>query len=194
MAAVLFIGGCGNIKGGNDTGFETANKPDGGNKTSGFILTSRSFSEGSEIPEAQACRTKGGANQSPQLSWSNAPAGTAGFALIMDDENPPCGARDKACRHWSVYNIPASVTSLEAGQDPAITYGAAGGSNYTGGVGYAGPCPPSRHAYRMTIYALKEGMPPVSGGAALTRSQFEAKYSNFILARATLTGFFESGG
>ncbi len=190
ITAVMLLAGCGNKEYGNTAGPETASKPDSGNKMPGFILTSKSFADGAEMPRAQACAAQGGANQSPPLAWSNPPAGTAVYVLIMDDENPPCGRGDGACRHWSVYNIPAAVTGLGGGQDLSQISGAAEGRNYTGKNGYAGPCPPARHTYKLTLYALREGMPQVPAGTALTRSQFEARFGRFILGEATLTGSF----
>ena len=160
--------------------------------TAGFVLKSTSFSEGGAMAQAQACQRQGGGNRSPQLSWSGQPAGTASFALIMDDDNPPCGTGDQACRHWAVFNLPASVTRLEPGQDISAISGAVEGLNYTGTTGYAGPCPPQPHTYSISVYALDSGMPRVDAGASMTHSGFEAAYGAHILGSARLTGVFPS--
>lgn len=157
-----------------------------------FTLQSSSFAAGAAIPVVHACPTHGGDDVSPNLSWSNAPQGTNRFALIMDDETPPCGTGDDACRHWMVYNIPADTTNLSEGLDVLSIAGATEGMSYVGIIGYAGPCPPpaDNHTYRFTVYALKDTMPIVEAGTALTRSQFEATYGEHILASATLSGTF----
>ena len=71
-----------------------------------------------------------GRDQSPAISWSNAPANTRSFALIMTDPDVPWNvtllrgprpipveaARDTHY-HWVLYDIPATTTSLPAGAD-----------------------------------------------------------------------------
>ena len=100
-----------------------------------------------------------GENQSPQLSWKNAPEGTKSFAITMYDPDAPTGS---GWWHWIVFNIPTSTTELVAnagdikldltpeGTIQSIT-------NY-GAQGYGGPCPPQGHGlhqYIITVYALK---------------------------------------
>ena len=100
-----------------------------------------------------------GENESPQLSWKNAPEATKSFAITMYDPNAPTGS---GWWHWIVFNIPTSTTELVAnagdikldltpeGTIQSIT-------NY-GAQGYGGPCPPQGHGlhqYIITVYALK---------------------------------------
>ena len=106
----------------------------------------------------------------------------------MDDED--CGAGDRACRHWSVFNIPLNVTSLKAGEDPGAIDGVTQGSNYLGKEGYAGPCPPSQHTYRITVFALDGGAPRVDKGAEMNRAKFQSKYGQHILGSATIAGTY----
>ena len=155
-----------------------------------FSLQSQNFSDGGEIPRVHACAALGGNDLSPALSWENPPRGTSGYALIMDDETSPCGTGDNACRHWIVYNIPATINTFSVGQKVIDISGVTEGTNYTGAIGYAGPCPPNKHTYKFTIYALNPTMPFVGSGTALTRSQFEATYGEQILGSTTLTGTF----
>ncbi len=189
LAALPALGGCG----GNgvppvDTGtVSTVTGPPPA--TTAFTLTSQNFQEGGAIPPALACQSKNGGNQPPQLSWYNPPAGTAFFAVMMEDQNPPCGAGDSACRHWSVFNIPGSVTQLPCGRGVSGVPGAVEGQNYLGQSGYAGPCSPVPHTYNITVYALKTGV-PASSDTAVTRSSFQAAYGDLILGSATLSGTF----
>ena len=159
--------------------------------TDTFTLTSSDFTNGGVIPLAHACTGLGGGNQSPELTWTNLPASTDTFALIVDDEVSPCGTGDNACKHWSVYNISSLITSF--GTDENVTLLGSGiteGENYMMTNGYEGPCPPSQHTYKFTIYALKTGMSGIAAGTALTRSEFQAAYSSFILDSATLQGTY----
>lgn len=54
-----------------------------------------------------------GNNQSPALSWKNAPVGTRSFLLTMHDPDAPTGGI--GWTHWVVTNIPAKVDRLPAG-------------------------------------------------------------------------------
>ena len=79
-----------------------------------FELTSRSFQDGETLHPAQRSGRlhAGGADESPQLSWSGAPAGTGSYAVtVFDPDAPGAGG----FWHWAVVNIPADVTSLPEG-------------------------------------------------------------------------------
>jgi Raf kinase inhibitor-like YbhB/YbcL family protein len=100
-----------------------------------------------------------GENQSPQLSWKNAPEGTKSFAVTMYDPDAPTGS---GWWHWVVFDIPANINELvtNAGN---ITLNLAPKdavqslTNY-GAQGFGGPCPPAGHGfhkYEITVYALK---------------------------------------
>ena len=69
-----------------------------------FALTSENYNDGNAIPLVHACITLGGSNASPQFSWTNSPADTAKYALIMDDETP-CGTGPLACVHWALFKF-----------------------------------------------------------------------------------------
>src|SRR5438105_5719467 len=55
-----------------------------------FSLRSSAFSKGEPIP---AKYTADGENLSPPLEWSDPPAGTKSFALIVEDPDAPPGVR-----------------------------------------------------------------------------------------------------
>src|SRR6185369_2272634 len=82
-----------------------------------FTLSTTSFKDGALMPKKMAGDNKAnpncvGENVSPQLSWSNPPAGTVSYALIMTD---PEGRAGLGVDHWHAYGIPASVTSMAEG-------------------------------------------------------------------------------
>src|SRR3990167_4366692 len=76
-----------------------------------FVLRSSDIQNGQALTTAQVFNGFGcsGDNRSPQLVWSNAPAGTKSFAVTVYDPDAPTGS---GWWHWVVFNIPASVTSL----------------------------------------------------------------------------------
>jgi Raf kinase inhibitor-like YbhB/YbcL family protein len=77
-----------------------------------FKLTSTTL--GAEFSPDQYWNTFGctGKNISPDLAWSGAPAGTKSFAITLYDKDAPTGS---GFWHWVAYNVPASVSRIEAG-------------------------------------------------------------------------------
>ncbi|MBU0674323.1 MAG: YbhB/YbcL family Raf kinase inhibitor-like protein [Proteobacteria bacterium] len=157
--------------------------------TTGILLSSLNFTDGTMIPRVHACTNVGGSNLSPQLEWSNLPANTVELAILVDDEISPCGTEDNACVHWNIFDLNPAVTSLEQGTDLSLT--ATEGRTYTGEIGYQGPCPPSEHTYSFTIYALNTD---INGSllisSAVTRSEFVNLFSDKIISSSTITGRF----
>ncbi|WHT40022.1 MULTISPECIES: YbhB/YbcL family Raf kinase inhibitor-like protein [Myroides] len=100
-----------------------------------------------------------GLNQSPQLSWENAPEETQSFAITMYDPDAPTGS---GFWHWVVFDIPSNVNELVANAgDSSLDLapkGAIQSKTDYGIKGFGGPCPPEGHGYHqyiITIYALK---------------------------------------
>jgi len=145
-----------------------------------LTVASTAFTEGNSIPEKFTCAGK---NISPPLSWSNAPAGTKSFALIMDDPDAPMGV----WVHWVLYNIPANVTTLK--EDLKIAdIKAIYGLNDWRSAGYGGPCPPNgQHRYIFKLYALDTVLESASD---MTKQKLEAAMKGHILAKGELMGTF----
>lgn len=124
-----------------------------------FTLTSEDL--GGQATKTQEFNGFGctGDNQSPQLSWSNAPKGTKSFAVTIYDVNAPTGS---GWWHWVVFDIPADVNELVANAgnidlNLAPKDAIQSITNY-GVAGYGGPCPPQGHGlheYTITVHALK---------------------------------------
>jgi Raf kinase inhibitor-like YbhB/YbcL family protein len=100
-----------------------------------------------------------GVNQSPQLSWKNAPEGTKSFAVTMYDPDAPTGS---GWWHWVVFDIPTSTNELVSGAGNTelnlTPEGVIQSITDYGANGYGGPCPPEGHGlhqYIITVYALK---------------------------------------
>ena len=137
----------------------------------GFTLTSPTITDGGTIGMEHVFGGFGctGMNISPALAWSGAPAGTKSFAVTVYDPDAPTGS---GWWHWTVVNIPASVTSLAAGAgstSPALPKGAVEGRTDYGTPGYGGPCPPKGdkpHRYVFTVFALRVDTIDVNGEAS----------------------------
>ena len=100
-----------------------------------------------------------GKNESPQLSWSNAPKETKSFAITMYDPDAPTGS---GWWHWLVFDIPANTNTIASNAGNIdlnlMPKGTIQSITDYGAKGYGGPCPPEGHGlhqYIITIHALK---------------------------------------
>src|SRR3954468_9431186 len=111
-----------------------------------LTITSPAFAANGEIPAVYTCE---GNDLSPPLAWSGAPPGTKSFALIVDDPDAPDPKAPKMTYvHWVLYDIAASVSSLEQRAATHLRSGAREGVNDWKPSGWGGPCPPiGRHRY-----------------------------------------------
>jgi Raf kinase inhibitor-like YbhB/YbcL family protein len=149
-------------------------------------LTSSSFEADGDIPAKYSCD---GANVSPTLAWTDAPAATRGFALIMDDPDTPKGA----VTHWLIYDLPVGTRLLPEGVPTSkkLADGSMQGKNVRGKSGYTGPCPEKggpAHHYFFKLYALdaKTNLKPNA-----KKEEVEAAMKGHILAKAELIGRFK---
>src|ERR1700745_1852940 len=83
-----------------------------------FTLSSPAFNDNAMLPLKYAggvlCGSDSrGGDISPPLAWSNPPAGTKSFAVLMID---PDGRRGIGSVHWVAYGIPAERTELKEGE------------------------------------------------------------------------------
>ena len=124
-----------------------------------FEIKSSAFAQGQAFPKKYTCD---GPDVSPQLTWTDPPPGTKGFALIADDPDAPMGT----WVHWVLYDLPAEARQLPEGvpKQEALRDGTRQGVNDFGRIGYGGPCPPPgpAHRYFFKLYALdkKLDLPP----------------------------------
>jgi Raf kinase inhibitor-like YbhB/YbcL family protein len=143
-----------------------------------FTLGSPDIAPGGAIPRALVFNAEGctGGNQSPELHWRGAPAGTKSYAITVfdgDERGSPSG-----WWHWVVYDLPGSTTHLARGagaeHSTNLPLGTIQGRSDLGTDAYHGPCPdvgdPAHH-YVITIYALsveKLAVPPEASGAMVS--------------------------
>lgn len=148
-----------------------------------FRLTSPAFKDGEPIPRDFTCD---GRDVSPALKWENAPKGSAGFALIMEDPDAPSGT----FTHWIIVNIPPTASGLDEGIPGSETLdnGAIQGRNSAGKIGYMGPCPPSgTHRYYFKVYALHMMLDVKPG---VDRATVESLLQEHSMGKAELMGTY----
>jgi Raf kinase inhibitor-like YbhB/YbcL family protein len=151
-----------------------------GESAMSFQMTTSAFSEGENIPSKYTCD---GSNISPHLTWTNPPAGTQVYALIMDDPDAPMGT----WTHWVVYNMPATLLEIkEAIPEKNFPESVKHGKNSWAKVGYGGPCPPSgTHRYFFKLYALKQKLNTPWGATA---AELEKAMQGLVLGETKLMG------
>lgn len=162
-----------------------------------FTLTSATLHDGGGVPEKHVYNGFGyhGANRSPALSWSGAPAETKSFAVTCHDPDAPSpdNPRPGGWWHWLAFDIPASITGLaenaSAGGMPA---GSIQSVTDFGSSGYGGPAPPAGkpHRYIFTVYALK--VAKLGKGANDKMADVDAAIRKQALASATFTVTFQN--
>lgn len=123
-----------------------------------FQLTSPAFSDNGLMAQKYAGKFPGnpscvGENVSPPLRWSNPPAGTRSYALVLNDQE---GRNGLGVTHWVVYGIDVSLKELPEGAGDGKFQGMVGGANIIGQPIYLGGCPPKGtgpHHYVFTLIA-----------------------------------------
>ena len=160
-----------------------------------FTLSTTSFKDGALMPKKMAGDNKAnpncvGENVSPQLSWSNPPAGTVSYALIMTD---PEGRAGLGVDHWHAYGIPASVTSMAEGEAAKPSTKWVGGKGTQGKDVYLGPCtPPGTMPHHYTFVLVATDLDPKALPAGLTRLELMEKLNGHAKGAAGLVGLFKN--
>src|SRR5215469_9221395 len=105
-------------------------------------LTSSAFADGSVIPDKY---TQAGQSTSPELTWTNVPAGTVTFALLFHDPDVALQRKLNDVTHWIAWNISGTATKLEEGVKEGATLpdGMIQGKNTRGTNAYMGPGAPA---------------------------------------------------
>jgi len=149
-----------------------------------MFLTSPDFSANREIPSLHTCE---GPDRAPALAWTETPAASKSFVLIVDDPDAPDPAAPKMTWvHWVVYNLPASARGVAAGG--VLPAGTLDGLNDWKRTGWRGPCPPiGRHRYFFKLYALDTMLPDLKRP---TKAQVEKAMQGHVLAQADLVGTY----
>jgi para-nitrobenzyl esterase len=151
-----------------------------------LTVESPAFQNGGDIPFEN---TQYRGNVFPGLSWSRGPSRTQSYVIIMQD--PDSLSDGMPILHWTMFNIPKSVTKLDAGmtEPPA---GSSYGANIRGpNHAYMGPhTPPGpKHHYHLQLFALDTTLAPNAGDsyAALTQAM-----QGHVLAEGELVGLAQA--
>ena len=127
----------------------------------------------------------GGENVSPPLAWTNVPAGTKSFGLVIFD---PDGAKGSGAVHWVMYGVSGDRRGIPEGFGNKESPDYVGGTSSSGNHTYMGPCAMPEHTnhYLFSVYALDldpKALPP-----GLTRDQFFAQTKGHVLDVGSIVG------
>ncbi len=128
--------------------------------------------------------TSKGENISPPVAWTGVPPNTQQLALICYDPDAPLA---RGFTHWLIYNIPAHVEAIAAGEGTKFTEG----KNSMESMGYTGPAPPPGHGvhhYYFWLYALGTALDLAAG---LDREQLLDAIAPHIIEQARTVGTYE---
>jgi para-nitrobenzyl esterase len=150
--------------------------------TARLTVESPAFQNGGDIPFEN---TQYRGNVFPGLSWSHGPSRTQSYMIIMQD--PDSLSDGMPILHWTMFNIPKSVTKLDAAmtEPPA---GSTYGPNIRGpNHAYMGPhTPPGpKHHYHLQLFALDTTLAPNAGDSYATLTQ---AMQGHVLAEGELVG------
>jgi Raf kinase inhibitor-like YbhB/YbcL family protein len=149
-------------------------------------LTSTALADGQTIPAEYTCD---GVGRSPPLQWSEPPAGTQSFALVIEDPDAPSGM----FRHWGVYDLPANARQLDTGAGEAGASDLKQTGNDFDKPGYGPPCPPKGdkpHHYHFRLMALNVAQLP---GAPSKVKDILDESEGHVLGSAELVALYGRG-
>jgi Raf kinase inhibitor-like YbhB/YbcL family protein len=156
----------------------------------GLTLTTDAFPDGGIIPNKYTQSDP--KPVSPKLEWSNVPANTVSFVLIMHDPDTAPQRKNIDILHWMAFNIPGTARGLPEGVPATATLpdGTIQAKSFRGAVGYMGPGAGAAgpyHHYTLELFALdiKLELTPDA-----TRADVLAAVDGHILAKGVLTGRF----
>jgi Raf kinase inhibitor-like YbhB/YbcL family protein len=149
-------------------------------------VTSSAFAPGATIPVNYSCKSPN--VESPPLAWKGVPNATKTLVLILKDPDAPGGT----FVHWVIYNLPPSLSGLDANVPPTekLANGGVQGVNSLGQIGYKGPCPPpgsAPHHYHFELSALDAALSLEPGATA---AQVEEAARGHVKASGELVGTF----
>jgi Raf kinase inhibitor-like YbhB/YbcL family protein len=154
-----------------------------------FTVTSADITDGQPIKDEQVAAH---GNTSPQLSWSGAPEGTQSYTVTCSDPDAPTPS---GFWHWVLVDLPADVTSLEAGagaEGAALPGNAFMCRNDGGSKAFMGAAPPQGdqvHRYFYVVHAVKDPSLGVDSDASPAVVSFNLAFKT--LGRAIIHGTYQ---
>ncbi|MCC6202205.1 MAG: YbhB/YbcL family Raf kinase inhibitor-like protein [Gammaproteobacteria bacterium] len=151
-----------------------------------LLMQSDAFEDGGIIPPKHSMR---GGNVQPGFTFSNAPANTVSYAIILHDLDVSIGGGTDDVLHWMAWNIPAAAGGIPEGKLPDGAVNAQNMMRQQGYMGPGAPAGPRYHHYVFELYALSANLdlPPET-----TRPQLLAAMAGKVVAKAAYVGRYRT--
>lgn len=149
-----------------------------------FTLESDDVTNGQPLGDAQIQHL---GDTSPHLRWSGAPTETGSYVVSCFDPDAPTPS---GFWHWMMVDIPATVTELQAGEDPPAE--AIPIRNDAGITNYYGAAPPEGdhpHRYFYVVHAVGADTLGVPAEASCAVVSFNLAFK--ATARAIIHGTYQ---
>ncbi|MEP6619433.1 MAG: YbhB/YbcL family Raf kinase inhibitor-like protein [bacterium] len=147
-----------------------------------LTVSTPAFAAGGDIP-FENTQYKG--NVFPGLAWSAGPSGTKAYVVILQDLD---GVRNgMAILHWTMANVPAGVTKLDAGMSAPPADAQYGPNIRAAAQPYLGPRTPAgpKHRYHFQVFALDT---PLSADVLATYPMMTDAMKGHVLASGEVVG------
>ena len=155
----------------------------GGGLIPPLLMKTDAFEDGGIIPERYAGR---GGNVRPAFTFSNIPAGTVSFAIVLQDLDVAANGPDGVL-HWLAWNIPVKAGGIPEGSLPE---GAVVGTAGVGRGNYFGPGAPAGPRYHHYVFELYALSATLNLPADATRAQLLDAMKDIIVGKAAYVGRF----
>jgi para-nitrobenzyl esterase len=146
-----------------------------------LTVTTPSYKDGAEIPYEN---TQYRGNIFPGLNWSAGPVGTKSYVVVMQGILPK---GDMTSIHFTLFNVPANVTSLPVGLTTPPAGSTYGVTVHGVNSAFAGPHThtPVRQAYHLQVLALDT---TIDTGAKSDFPALETAIHGHVLASGDVVG------
>jgi Raf kinase inhibitor-like YbhB/YbcL family protein len=155
-----------------------------------LTLSSSALVDLQMLPAKYGC-TATPANVSPPLAWTNAPAATQSFAVLVQDLEPRPMRGVQPFPHWFIWNIPATATSLpeaipHVAELPDGSRQSPAAAANLGTIAFRSPCPPAPqvHHYVFDLFALDTKLDALASGA--TRDDLNTAMAGHVIGHAVM--------
>jgi Raf kinase inhibitor-like YbhB/YbcL family protein len=154
-----------------------------------FTVTSADLEDGQPLKDDHVAHA---GDSSPQLSWSGAPEGTKSYTVTCFDPDAPTPS---GFWHWVLVDLPADVTSLDAGagaEGAALPGNAFMCRNDAGTKAFTGAAPPEGdqvHRYYFVVHAVNQDSLGVDSDASPAVVSFNLAFKT--AGRAIITGTYQ---
>jgi Raf kinase inhibitor-like YbhB/YbcL family protein len=150
-----------------------------------LLIESESFEDTGIVAPKYSCF---GDNVQPAFKFSDAPEGTASYAIIFHDIDVALDGRTEDGLHWVVWNVPVDAGGIPEGRLPD---GAVTGRNVEQRNAYLGPGAPAGRRYHHYVFEFFALDTLLDLPKSASRPELLAAMEGKVLDKAAYVGRFK---